>query len=267
MIAVLNYADEKYVDAQSMNSKSALKFGADKVFSFGPNDISQDFRKKYSQILSVERGNGLWLWKPYFVKKCLDKMNEGDILFYCDSGAFFFRNIKKFLKKVGEFNIIAFDIPLIEEQFTKRLLFEKMNCNSNYYKKSNQIIATYFIMKKSKITIRFVDEWLNLCEQYDLISPSNQYNEINNFIAHREDQSIFSLLCKKYKIPIYNDISQRYYFPKSYKHEKNYVYLKPVHKTKRVPVIIYLHKQKKLTFYVFLKQNIHLFFSVFRSEE
>ena len=264
MIAVLNYADEKYVDAQSMNSKSALKFGADKVFSFGPNDISQDFRKKYSQILSVERGNGLWLWKPYFVKKCLDKMNEGDILFYCDSGAFFFRNIKNFLKRVGEFNIIAFDIPLIEEQFTKRLLFEKMNCNSNYYKKSNQIIATYFIMKKSKITIRFVDEWLNLCEQYDLISPSNQYNEINNFIAHREDQSIFSLLCKKYEIPVFQDISQRRFFPKSYKNDKNFIFKKNKHNTPKMPVILYLHKFEKLTLWKLIKQIIKHVFSIFR---
>ena len=194
-------------------------------------------------------------------------MNEGDILFYCDSGAIFFKNIKKFIQEVGEFNIIAFDIPLIEEQFTKRLLFEKMDCNSNDYRKSNQIIATYFVLKKSKVVTQFVDEWLILCEQYDLISPSDGHNEIDNFISHREDQSIFSLLCKKYKIPIYNDISQRYFFPKSYKHEKKFIYLKPVHKTKKIPIIIYLHKQKKLTFFVFLKQNIHLFLSIFRSKD
>lgn len=259
-----NYANEKYKNAQEYNSYTALKNGkVDGVFSYSEKDIDCDFYEKNKEILSIKRGNGLWLWKPYFIKKSLEKMKIGEILFYTDSGCYFIKNVNNILNKIDDFNIICFDIPLIEEQFTKKYTLEMMNCLDDKYRKSNQIIGTYFIMKKTKFTEEFVDEWLRLCCNFDLISPSNGENEFNNFISHREDQSIFSLLCKKYDIKPYNDISQLYYFPKIYK-EKGYIFTKLVHDTEKLPVILFLHKYNSIKFTKMIKYKIKMILSIFK---
>lgn len=52
-------------------------------------DVEESYRAKYSDILAIKRGFGLWLWKPYLIKKTALEANENDIIFYCDSGTFF----------------------------------------------------------------------------------------------------------------------------------------------------------------------------------
>lgn len=264
-IIVVNYANDKYRNAQQYNTATAVKKGgADEVFEYSDKDIDAEFFKEHKQILMESRGNGLWLWKPYFIKKSLEKVDYGDVIFYADAGLYFTNKIEKILKKVPEnFNVICFDIPLIEEQFTKKIVFEKMNCNDIIYRKTNQIIGTYFIIKKTEFVEKFIDEWLKLCCDYELISPSNNGEEKENFISHREDQSIFSLLCKKYNIEPYNDISQRYYFPKSYKHEKTFIYKVSKHKNEKLPIILYLHKMNEINKIKLFKQKIRMVLSIF----
>jgi hypothetical protein len=53
------------------------------VLVFGPEDIDDDFRKANgmtsadnADTLSVERGVGLWLWKPYVIRKALMMLEE-----------------------------------------------------------------------------------------------------------------------------------------------------------------------------------------------
>lgn len=47
----------------------------------------QDFWGPHHRLMkTVQRGYGYWLWKPYIVKKQLEKMNDNDILIYADSG-------------------------------------------------------------------------------------------------------------------------------------------------------------------------------------
>lgn len=96
MKILINYADKQYEPARKWNTltgKYIAKF--DKVYEFSPHDIDPSFAILYHDILSQKRGNGLWLWKPYFVNKVLENCNNGDIIFYCDSGSFFTRSIKK----------------------------------------------------------------------------------------------------------------------------------------------------------------------------
>ncbi|MCI8344422.1 MAG: hypothetical protein HFJ42_00275 [Clostridia bacterium] len=263
-IVVVNYANEKYKKTQEYCTLTAINKGkVDKVYSYSDKDIDSTFYNENKKILCEKRGNGLWLWKPYFIKKTLEKIEYGDILFYIDSGAYFTDKIDKILKVVPNFEIICCNIPLIEKQFTKKKVFESMKCNGEKYENTNQIIGTYFIIKKTKFVEKIIDEWLELCCNNELITPSNNEEEIKEFISHREDQSIFSLLCKKYNIEPYNDISQRFYFPKSYKYDKRFIYKVPIHKNNKLPVIIYLHKMSNISKASLLKHKIRMIMSIF----
>lgn len=264
MVYVVNYANDKYKSVQKLNTKTAYKFGADKVLSFGPENIEKSFYEKHKKILDIKRGNGLWLWKPYIINRVLNELEENDILMYCDSGAFFIGNIKKVTSYTEKYDMIVFDIPLIEKQFTKSEAFFKMKCTEKRYYESNQVIATYFCVKNTPAVRKFMKEWLMYCCDYDVIGPAVKDKEKSYFISHREDQSVFSLLCKKYEIPVFKDISQRRLFPKSYKNDKNYIYKKTRHNTPKLPLILYLHKFEKLTLWKLIKQIIKHVFSIFR---
>lgn len=249
MKILINYADKQYEPARKWNTltgKYIAKF--DKVYEFSPHDIDPSFAILYHDILSQKRGNGLWLWKPYFVNKVLENCNNGDIIFYCDSGSFFTRSIKKIVTIISKRQpLFVCDIPLLESCFTKPLCFEKLELTEEKYKTSNQIIATYFCFLVTPTTRKFMAEWLSFCCDLELLSPAGlgkfdtakkDFGE--SFVAHREDQSIFSLLCKKYEIAPHRDISQRGKYPETYK-SAFYAYKVPIHPNDKYKPIISVH--------------------------
>ena len=217
-VILINYANEAYKKAQKLNSWTAKIFGGFKnVIEFGPDDIDKDFYEKNKKILDIKRGNGLWLWKPYIINKTLENLNDGDIVFYCDSGACFFRDASPIFKILEKQDIWVSIQPLIERQFTKRKTFELMNCNNEEYKNSNQVLSGFIAIKKSNFSTAFINEWLDYCCNIDIISPiDDKSSEEPNFYAHREDQSILSLLIKKYNIKAYSDPSQYARLPEKY---------------------------------------------------
>lgn len=261
MNVLINYADEKYASAQHWNSWTAKHIAkVDKVFSFHPENIDTSFFNAHREILSQKRGNGLWLWKPYFVNQVIHTLNDGDTIFYCDSGAIFIRNLNVVYDSLNDKHpLFVCDIPLIESCWTKPLCFTEMDCNSDSIKFSSQIIGTYFAIYVNNFTRKFVAEWLSFCCRYDLLLPEGLPKKMilekyygTDFISHREDQSIFSLMCKKYSIIPHKDISQRP--PNSY-FNSAYAYSEPIHATDNYKPIVYLHKQPSL--HIFLLKRLY----------
>jgi hypothetical protein len=86
-----------------------------------------------------------------------------------------------------------------------------MNCDSPKYSESNQRLASFSLWKKSNFTIDFINEFLDYAQDERLITDlENQcgYPNYPDFKEHRHDQSIFSLLSKKYDLNAYRDPSQ-----------------------------------------------------------
>ena len=249
MKILVNYANDKYKGAQRLNTwtgKHIAKF--DKIYSFGPDDIDDGYRKQHSDILDNPRGNGLWLWKPYFIKRVLDGCNEGDYVFYVDSGAFFIRNADVIVRsfREGE-NIWVSDNPLLESCFTKSVCFEALDCEGKKYSGTNQIQATYVFFRCCGESRAFVNEWLSFCERPELMEPAGSLNISqgvgSGFVAHREDQSILSLLCKKQGIEPHRDPSQRGKWPETF-YNPHYAYKVPVHGD-TYKSFVFLHKSAK----------------------
>lgn len=257
MKVLVNYANDKYIEAQRLNTwfgKYIAK--VDKVYSFGPNDIDDDYKLAHGNILNVPRGNGLWLWKPYFINKVLDDCADGDYLFYVDSGAFFIKNVNKMIESFRENESIwVSDNPTIESCFTKPKCFEMLGCSGSKFSDTNQIQATYLGIHCCPESRAFIKEWLHLCENEELIAPEGDLNIVecrdNSFVAHREDQSILSLLCKMRGIVPHRDPSQRGAFPETFYSDK-YRYSVPKHDDK-YGILIFLHKKPKLTIPLFVR--------------
>lgn len=258
MIVAINYADLKYRKTQRFNSATAIHKGkVDKVISYSPKDIDISFRNKNKKILEKSRGNGYWLWKPYFIKKALEELRENDYLVYLDSGAFYINDVKYLINQMEKERqcIMTFELPFKECCYTKRDVFVCMGCDEKRYADTNQRMATMVIIKKTIISIQFVDEWLCYCQQEDIITDAHNHMGKSNyreFIENRHDQSIFSLLSKKYGIKAYRDPSQFGRFPdifwkgKAGKVENNASY----------PQIIAKHGNGEVTKRVFMEQML-----------
>ncbi len=214
MILAINYADHKYRRAQHFNSQTAIDKGkADEIIEYTPKDIDPAFFNKNKVILKSRRGNGYWLWKPYIIKRSLEKMQYGDYLCYLDSGAYYINQISLLARQMEKDNqeIMSFELPFLEKKYTKRDVFLCMDCDTETYTDTNQRMATMILLKKTQNVEAFVEEWLDYGQREDIITDAQNHlgkGNYKEFIENRHDQSIFSLLCKKYEVPAYRDPSQ-----------------------------------------------------------
>ena len=214
MNLLINYANNIFRKSQNLNRKTGKKIGLfDKVISYGPKDIDQDFYNRNKTILDQTKGNGYWLWKPYFIHKALEMLNWDDFVFYCDSGSYFINPITPIIdiSIVTGQEIIIFELSHIERMWTKRDAFILMDCDCPKYSESNQRLGGYSLWRKTSYTMDLINEFLNYAQDERLITDlENQcrYPNHPDFKEHRHDQSILSLLTKKHDLEAYRDPSQ-----------------------------------------------------------
>lgn len=217
----INFANHSFRNQQNYSLKMALsKGGFDEIKAYSKKDIDNQFYNEYKNILEQSRGAGYWLWKPYFINKKLEELNEGDYLFYSDSGVFFRKNVDVLIEVLekNDQDIMGFQLPLIESQWTKKELIHDMDCNKARFTESNQILASYILIKKTNFSISFFQEFLDVsCNEINITDKyDNSVKQDDDFIEHRHDQSIFSLLYKKYSLIPFKDPTQFGKYPGGY---------------------------------------------------
>lgn len=218
MFYVINFADANYVRQQKLNTKSAYERGkADKVISYHEEDI-EPLRERYPGHFAIKRGFGLWFWKPFLIMRAMDKMNEGDYLFYCDSGAVFIDDIHQLIPdlEISRRSMMVFEQPLRACCFTKGETYHLLGCNDF---SGNQLLGGYIFLRKCEESYKYMQEWHDAMTDLRVLSGEMYMPEIKDhrdFISHREDQSVLTLLCKKWGIEGHRDPSDFGEFPWQY---------------------------------------------------
>lgn len=234
MITLVNFSNKKFRSKQRWSTFCGKYFGKfDNVFEYQSTDIDKETALLNKESLKfAEKGLGNYFWKPYIIEKALNRISEGDFLVYADSGSFFIKSVLPLIscmENEGK-NIMCFQLPLIEKQWTKRDAFILMNSDNKKYTDSPQILATYFILRKCKESLDFVSEYKKYCSDYRVLSDSpNELGENNysEFIEHRHDQSVLSLLCKKdNNVLLKQDMSDFGYYPNAYIKNSDRLYSK-----------------------------------------
>ena len=230
MITLVNFADSKFRTKQKWNTFTGRYIGGfDQIFEYSPADLEDDLLLKNKQILQYEKGYGNYFWKSYIINKALERINNDDYLFYADSGSIFIRNIAPLILKMNNFNqsILVFHLPHIQKQWTKRDTFILMDCDTLEFYEKPQILAGYILIKKNPTSIEFIKEFHKYSSDYRIISDHPNvlgYDNYPGFIEHRHDQSIFSLLCKKYKLKSLPDPSDYGFLIKQYTNNQEYLF-------------------------------------------
>lgn len=180
-----------------------------KCITYSKNDLPEKFLQDYSKHFEYKRGAGYWYWKPKIIRMTLDKMKDGDELLYCDTGCEIKSNLNSLFDLLLKQDIIPFQLTDYhpDKKWTKYDLIKFINSSKEDIE-SHQITATYILLKKTDRVIKLIDEWLIIGGILHNIDDSKSESKNDDmFIEHRHDQSIWSLLIKKYNYKVKDDIS------------------------------------------------------------
>tara|TARA_B100000282_G_C31688729_1_gene470392 strand:- start:214 stop:1074 length:861 start_codon:yes stop_codon:yes gene_type:complete len=199
----------------------------DEIHVFSQKDISKEFKLKFKNVFNDDLGGGYWIWKIYVLDLMLKKTKENDIFLYLDAGSTI--NIKA-RKRMNEYfeilhesdkSFLRFSIDKKEKYWTSKEVFNyfDLNINSNFGE-SDQLAGGIIFVKNNATSKNFVKEFLELLD-YDEKLITNFYikNQIKGFKSPRHDQSIFSILGKKYESIILSDET---YFKNNTKKQYDY---------------------------------------------
>jgi len=207
----LVYNDNTHWDYLSSLLESVKKHGKEFIIIlFNKEEIDNDFKTKYNNILSLNRGGGYWLWKPYIINETLKKIKDGDIVFYLDSKYYFTEEFTGLFEAYLSNN----DLLVWKNKPSNPVYCMKNWCKMDVVLKYGMYDKVFkkniedcwggaLVIRKTDNTLKYIDEWLNMCCIYENItdSPSIEPNDAQ-FNEHRHDQSLLSIILHKYNITL-----------------------------------------------------------------
>jgi hypothetical protein len=107
-VYLVSYAGKKSVFFKNQNAQamSAINNGIDHIMMYKRRDIDQIFYQKNKNILDILPGDGLWIWKPYFMLKTMDLAPQDSLIIYADSPVIFKNPITPFINRLKDHDIL-----------------------------------------------------------------------------------------------------------------------------------------------------------------
>lgn len=212
MITLCSFANTPMKKGFARLREQAEAFGIfDDIRFYTEKDLDSSFRIQFAFLMRpYSRGYGYWCWKPQVIAQALEKLNDGDILLYMDLGSHLNIQGKKRLMdyfevvKTSSTAVFAFRSPQhLDKRYTKMDVFRYFGVeNNDNFINTTQIEATHIIIRKCNESVAFINEWLKvLYDDYTVFTDQpSAHKELPEFERNTGDQSVFSLLAKKYQI-------------------------------------------------------------------
>ena len=204
-IHLITYGDNKY-----QKSKKRLYIEAEDtgwfntITLYGLDDLDNNYKERFADILNKPRGGGYWIWKSYIIKKKLQEINDGDILIYLDAGCTINKEGgKRFNEYINLLNnsdsgCISFYMEYKERVWTTNEIFEYFGISDNdKLMNSFQLVGGIRIMKKNDNLIKMINIEEKACYDNPLLFTDHyNKNQEQYFKENRHEQSIFSIIRK-----------------------------------------------------------------------
>jgi hypothetical protein len=229
MLYFLVYNDNTHSKYLNKLLESIKIYGKEfQIIIFDKKDIDSEFINKNKLILNCSRGGGYWLWKPYIINETLKKINENDIIFYLDSKYYFIKNFTNLYSEYMKNN----NILVWKNKPNEPIYYTKNWCKMDVINKYNMFNYVFnenaieswagaIIIKKTTETIKYIQEWLEMCCIYeDITDTPSKIKNSDLFIDHRHDQSLLNIILHKYNIEMQffeNKYLQNVFMPFRYK--------------------------------------------------
>ena len=207
-IFFITYGTKQFRISAKHIIKLAKKSGFfEECIFYEPKDLSYEFKNEFNYVLSQNKGAGYWVWKHEIINETLKKINNDDIVVYCDAGSSFnylakerFFDYIEMLNssKYGNFRIES-DSHHLEKYWTLCETFDYFNLDpESKIGNSPQLEAGEMIFKKNDHTRKYFLEYKQVLKNnQNLITDNYDENtQIDSFRSNRHDQSLFSMLSK-----------------------------------------------------------------------
>lgn len=207
----LTFSNNSYMSTETIlnQAKSFNMFNI--IVSKSENDIPEYIENHKEFIKKNPGGFGLYICKPKIIFDTLNELNDNDILVYADAGCYLnnkgIERFKYYLSTIEKDKEIC--VFSTNDNY-KAQYFVKMDCIMSYYpdfinEMENSCYAGLMLIRKTKNTMKLMEDWLNLCENYHFLdrSPSYNYQELPCYEGQDCDNGIFGLCLSKFKDIVY----------------------------------------------------------------
>ena len=226
----ISFADQRMRQSGLRIKKQATKLNIfDHVRIYNETDLNQQFINHYNdKLIPRSKGFGYWVWKAEIISQQLDEMNYGDMLLYMDAGSHIrtkgtYRLSQYFdFAKKSSAGIFLFDSSYPEELnmgfHTARDKWQphyhpcykhiKADLLGYFAKLTNTDLLNspmcesgHIFIVKTLQSVLLINEWRMIpWHSFNLIDDSvSAIPNLEGFEEHRHDQSILTLLARKYQ--------------------------------------------------------------------
>jgi uncharacterized protein YndB with AHSA1/START domain len=219
---IVSYGDAAFATSRQRLMDSAARYGIDERRAWDREALERTILyQTHRATLDELRGGGYWLWKPFIIMETLKELAFGDLLVYADAGIEIIgepaplfqlcaeeRDIVLF---AGHYDDAGAPGPNVCAKWTKRDAFVCMDCDTPRYHQARMIDASFLIIKKTTRSIALVREWLLCCCQPHMLTDAPNICGLANlpeFVGHRHDQSLLSILAEREGIELFRHPSQ-----------------------------------------------------------
>lgn len=229
---ITTYGTEGYYENLDILEKSAIEVGGvDEFVKYKYDDLKNSeyfisnrhimdrpFDKNVVDTYCKIRNAQYWIWKPYVILETMKFCDDGDIIFYIDGGMKVISNLNLLynITKTSKDNRMLFSVSQrygkhLHSEYTKRDCFILMGLDEPKFWNTRMINAALSGWMKTSENILFLNEWQYYMTDARVVTDDPNtcgYPNLPDYIEHRFDQAVLSLLSLKYGNELYRDPSQ-----------------------------------------------------------
>ncbi len=220
----ITFSGSAYHETTQQIVERAPRMGADSVIVYDDRWLMEQplFQDPRFQFLFTHRGVGNeggrrgfgWFsWKPFCIIDALKRCDPGDIVLFTDADTY----------PVAPFGVLYDEcasrdgmmlfsaVGCMNYQWTKRDCLVAMGMDEDRFRFCQHAVCRFMLFQSgSERANNFLAEWQEWCldPRCQTFEPSVLAPEYPEFIEHRTEQSIFTLLAHKYGEKLYREACQ-----------------------------------------------------------
>jgi hypothetical protein len=204
----ITYGDQRFAAQRHKAAESLAKYCETTLYTEKELD---PYRASHSEIIYPgARGGGYWLYKPLFLLEKIQQIGEGDGLLWMDAGCDLIGDPEP-LFDIAHNNdgICLFQQNHKNIRFVHKECFQHMGCDEEKYHQDYQCDAAVIVLTKTTQSLMFLFNWYWNCSIPKLIKdPEAGITQYPEFIDHRHDQSVLTLLALEHGLPRFKSPTQ-----------------------------------------------------------
>jgi len=217
----ISYGNDTFKQSKERIKKEAEAMGCFNggIKIYGPEDLSEEFKKTNGEYLKAPRGAGYWLWRPFIMKDMLSKMNDNDILLFADAGCTLqtaglprLYDYTNMISPESGHSVLVMRLKdgashggkgaFLAKKWTIKEIFDYFGVPADgEIANTNQIMGGFQMYRKCPESLSVVEELLKIAMTHPSLF-SDDYNYRNTmlnkyFKENRHDQALLSIIVQK----------------------------------------------------------------------